>query len=225
MTQTRNDGLWLSPSSADGCHRQRILTSLEPYDLPLDRQWAPGIGTAIHRWLEDPDDPTDEMRLAMTLKVDVETDDGTTTVPVELKGTLDSYDPDKRRLVDYKTISEFVRYNPDTRKRQPRRLPEPHHVLQINLYRMLLEHHNHPVDEAFIWYVKTAKDATRKFLPVELWDLQDTLILAHDLAEPIARYRLTGTLPSGIDPASPDAWLCRFCPVRDTCFRLRAEGS
>ena len=53
MRETRDDGYWLSPSSAMSCPRQRILKMTEPYYQDLDGSWAPLLGNGVHSVLSE----------------------------------------------------------------------------------------------------------------------------------------------------------------------------
>lgn len=214
MENHRSDGLWLSPSSAASCPRRRILSRSDDYYEPLDWSWAPGVGTAIHEWIARAS-TSDRIEQSLETTIYVPVEATGTIVPVTLRGTPDDYHDGL--LTDYKTVSDFVRYNPQTKKREHRTFPEPSHELQVNLYRLLLERNGYPVERARIFYIKTTKDATRKNVLVPLWDLEDVYLTAVELATPLATYHETGVLP---DPYPEDDPRCRWCPVREHCRRL-----
>ena len=222
LRQTREDGGGhLSPSGADRCHRQSILKAEHPYWLNPEKQWAAFVGAAVHKQLE-----TEDAHTEMFLSMDIDVPVGERLVAVTLKGTTDAYDPELRRITDYKTVSEYRKFDPVLRRGADRTAADPSHVLQINLYRLLLEDNGFPVDSAQIWYVQTYKEAKRNVFDVDLWELDDIRQLATQLAEPIALYQITAALPPALDPADPDkGWLCRLCPVAALCRALERDGA
>lgn len=237
LRETREDGgKFLSPSQANGCHRQAILKGEEEYYLDPEKQWAAFVGTAVHKRLETEDEYT-EMFLSMELEIpvtymhrygvdllDVTWEQETEIVTLKLQGTVDSYDPELRSILDYKTVSEYRKYDPRLKRGADRTAADADHVLQVNLYRMLLEVNGYPVDSAGIFYIQTYKEAKRNIFDVPLWDLDDTLALAIELAEPLARYELLGELPPPLTEDSPKFWLCGRCPVAERCRQLAAAG-
>lgn len=225
LRDTREDGgKFLSPSQANGCHRQAILKGEEDYYLNPEQQWAAFVGTAVHKRLETEDEYT-EMFLSMDLWVPVTDPSGTEwDIELKLQGTVDSYDPELRTILDYKTVSEYRKYDPRLKRGADRTAADDDHVLQVNLYRMLLEVNGYPVDAAGIFYIQTYKEAKRNIFDVPLWDLDDTLELAVRLAEPLARYELLGELPPPLTEDHPKFWLCGRCPVAEKCRELAASG-
>lgn len=126
----------------------------------------------------------------------------------EVRGTVDSYDITHGRLVDYKTTSrEFLVLDRETGRRKKRELPEASHVLQTNIYRLLLEDNGYDVNEIYIWYVRTVPNAPREFVAVPLLDKDEVYLRCVELAQPLLHAQLTGELPactcqyrSGLDP-------------------------
>lgn len=189
--QRRLDRLRLSPSAAGGCARRTILELTEDYWADPESLWAPFVGTAVHQRLETGEDHA-ELLLSLPLRLQV----GDTEVEIPLTGTLDHYDPEYRRLTDYKTTSrEFRFYDKRRRTYVERELPDPEHVVQTNLYRLLLEEHGYPVESIQIWYVRVVAGAARKVVSVPLWDREDAYYTALELAQPLAEAAVTGVLP------------------------------
>lgn len=193
IRQTRREMTWaLSPSGASQCPRHQLLKATEPYWLDPCRVWPMLRGTAWHTAFENPGgDEHEERHLTVNLRVPV----GKSVVDFPLRGTLDKYEPDTRRLTDYKTIGEFMAYDAATKKRSAKALPLDYHIVQTNLYRLLLEMHRMPVEAIQIFYFKDDKDVPRQVVSVPVWDLEDTYQAAVDLAEPYAVARETGLLP------------------------------
>lgn len=223
MQQTREDRDNLTGSGATRCHRQRILKADNDYYLDPIKLWAATLGTAVHEHLQDTDNPNHELRLSTTIPVNVPTDAGQTEVEVYFSGTIDVYEPEQKRITDYKTVSSFMRYDPERKKQVPRKFPEESHIIQINLYRYLCELHGLPVESAQIWYVRTDKSATRRMVSVPLWTLEEVEMAAIEYATPLAVYKVTGELPAPY-PEEANEFECRWCPVRDLCRKLEKEG-
>lgn len=218
MRQYREDRGVLTPSGAERCDRQKFLKAEHPYLLQIDKLWLPSMGTAIHAWLEGDDD---HHELFLKSEVTVDIDGEPVTVPVQ--GTIDHYDEDHKRITDYKTVSSFQYYDAERNKRVPRKFPEPHHVVQVNLYAWLARQNGYEVESAQIWYARLERSATRRMVPVELWKPQHAELALVEYAEPIARALHTGDLPPALPPDSFD---CRFCPlaIQAICRDLEAEG-
>lgn len=207
MERHRVDGDWLSPSGAAGCPRQRILVRHINYHVDPEKEWVPGVGTAVHNWLQDNDDEHHEALLSTTLSVPLR--DGR-VVPFELRGSPDAYDPEQRRVYDYKTVKTW----------NGRAYPYDTHVLQINLYAYLFERNGMPVEDLIIWYIKQGgKDVRREAVKVPLWDMEEVENIAIEAAEPLAWYADNGEIPHNVyDPQ----WLpCMFCPVIKECKAIR----
>lgn len=219
MTETRVDGNWLSPSGADSCQRQRWLKAEHPYHLDLEKHWTPSLGNAVHSWLEG-DGEDHELFMGTTIEVPV----GDEVVTVEMKGTIDKYEAEHKRITDYKTIKGWFRWNAEEGKQKKRKVPDDKHVLQINLYRLILEQNGYPVESAQIWYVVPSNIDSRKVVEVPLWDLQDTYYHAVELALPVAERILTGKLPEPYTEDHENYWLCRLCPVYKVCQQLHEKG-
>jgi CRISPR/Cas system-associated exonuclease Cas4 (RecB family) len=198
----------LSPSSATACPRQRILKSQYDYYLDPAKQWGATVGSAIHNHFED-DTEWAEKHLS------VELPNGVT-----LAGTPDHYNPTQKRLVDYKTIASFQKFDPVTRKRGPRKLPDPKHIVQLQLYIYLLRSYEQDVEEGFIWYVRQDREATRRLCPVQPWPNEHIENLALELSEPIRTWKETGELPEAYTPDMEESQMCRWCEVADTCAAL-----
>jgi len=175
------------------------------------RAWSMFMGSAIHSRFEQHSDAVgilSEVELSMPLEVPLTVNGESRVYTFPIVGTLDSYDPEHRRLIDFKTTSrEFWYTDAETGKRKKRELPEEAHVVQANIYRMLLEYHGYPVDEIRIWYVRTVPNAPREFVEVPIWDDDEIYLTAVALATPLVRARELGELPpctcryrSGLDP-------------------------
>lgn len=195
----REGGFTLSPSSATGCHRQRLLKASEDYWLQPETVFPLIRGTGLHAALES-GDAGDEMFLSVSLSVK--------GIIVPLRGRLDAYDAASRRLVDYKTTS-----------RMDKVLPSDDHVVQLQLYALLLQDNGYPVETALIWYTRMdASDWARKVCEVDIDDYLDTYLHAIDLALPLASTKLTGMLPE---------CTCRYRGYgmdRDLCLTVDPEG-
>lgn len=190
----RADKWWLSPSGATSCPRLHLLKATEDYWLDPEKTWASLVGTAMHNHFET-GDAHEEMKLRMDLRVPVDMPDGgVKIVDFPIQGTLDKYDPRYRRLTDYKSTSDFFIPGPGG-KRVAKELPESRHITQVNIYRLLLEEHGHPVETAQIFYFKTDKSAARKGVTVPLWALEDTYQTAVAAAEALAWAREHQRLP------------------------------
>jgi hypothetical protein len=196
----REGGFTLSPSSATLCTRQRLLKASEDYWLNPDTVFPLLRGIGLHAALESGDLAShDEMFLSVSLSVK--------GIVIPLRGRLDSYDPQSRRLVDYKTTS-----------RMDKPLPTDEHVTQLQLYALLLQENGYPVESALLWYTRMdASDWARKACDVALDGLDDIRMLAVDLAIPLAMTKITGILP---------ACTCRYRGYgldRDLCLTVNSE--
>ena len=191
----RVDGWWLAPSMT--CPRLHILKAREDYWLDPEKTWMTVVGSALHSAFEGGEASIHkELHLAMPLRVPLLLPDGSRKmVTFFLKGTLDHYDPKHQRLTDYKITSDFMYFDKEQKKRVPKVYPQPDHVQQINLYRLLLETTYAPVTSAQIWYAQPGKDAPRKMVPVPLWDLDEAMEAAVEAARPLAMAQETGKLP------------------------------
>jgi hypothetical protein len=135
------------------------------------------------------------MHLAVPIEVPVfDTAGEVARVTIPLSGTLDHYDAANKRLTDYKTTSRPFKYKDASGKFVYRELPDTAHVVQANLYRLLLEHHGYPVESIQIWYVQPGATA-RQVVTVPLWPIEDAYFLAVSLGSPIAQAVITGELP------------------------------
>lgn len=251
LVETREDGgKHLSPSQANACHRQGILKGEEDYYLNPEQLIGSYLGRSAHKGMELNDllitfleareitipKAHTELKLSMELEVPVTYDHQygvdfldlhwereTDIVPFKLEGTTDRYDIESQRIQDWKWIGDWVKYDPRLKRGADRTAADVDHILQINLYRLLLEVNGYPVKSAQIFYAAAYKDARRNVFDIELWDLEDTLQLATELAEPLARYELLGELPPPLTEDDPRFWLCARCPVYDICQRLAKE--
>lgn len=138
--------------------RQPTIAAEVDYYVALDDLWQASMGTAIHGWLEDAEDDNHELHLSAEISAD--TPEG--VVPVTFRGTIDHYDPETRRITDYKTVSGFTYYDPERKTNVPREFPDPKHVIQVNLYAHLCRLNGIAVDEAQIWYVVAGKPRRSK---------------------------------------------------------------
>ena len=93
---------------------------------------------------------------------------------------------------------------------QPR--PDPHHVQQISLYRLILWENGIPIDSATIVYQDMSQQLR---LPVEMLNLEDT----QALLEERLRLFLQDDMPSVLTDAD-EVWVCDYCPVRQQCESL-----
>jgi hypothetical protein len=186
--------LVLSPSAAGKCSRLRLLELTEDYYTDPAFKWAAFVGSAVHKRLEG-GSGIGELKLQLMLNVPLSFPHYK-IVEIPLSGTLDHYDPEQRRLTDYKTTSrDFIEYDPVTKKRKARELPEPSHVIQTNLYRLLLETSGHSVDSIQVWYAKLDSGAARKVVSVPVMELEEIYYTAVELAVPLALAAETGELP------------------------------
>lgn len=233
MREHRDDGYWLSPSSAYHCPRQRILKMTEPYYQDLEGSWAPFIGNGVHAVLADAvknqRSPLEETQKGMMpeawkfLDLEFSLRDGTPG-KLRMQGTPDLVDLPNAAIYDYKTIGDFAYFDTETKQRVTRVFPTPEHELQINLYALMYNWEHPLIENLFIWYAKSEgkKGAARRVVRVPLWDKEDAYHTACELAEPIAWAEHTGTLPTNCYDETD--WRCRYCPVKEACQRLAAEG-
>ena len=87
--------------------------------------------------------------------------------------------------------------------------PDPHHVQQISLYRLILWENGIPIDSATVVYQDMGQQLR---LPVEMLNLEDTQALLEE--------RLRLFLQDDLPPVLTDAdevWVCDYCPVRQQC--------
>ncbi len=227
MQDTRDDAHWLSPSSATRCNRQRVLKLENDYYQDLEGSWPAFTGNAYHREMAEGirqkfgihshmlEERWKKFYLEVTLR------DGT-KVPFSLEGTPDLYDIDYNTLYDWKSIGDFVYYDPKLKQKVNRVFPYPEHEIQINLYALMFQEVG--IKRAFIWYVKSEgkKGVTRRLVPVELWEPAETYDMACQLAEPLAWHLKTGELPQ--ERYDEENFICRLCPLKELCQSLAAEG-
>jgi len=189
----RVDGWWLAPSMT--CPRLHILKASEDYWLDPEKTWMTVVGSAMHTAFEGVGLHS-EMHLDMPLRIPLRLPGQSLVVEtLPLKGTLDHYDVEHRRLTDYKVTAAFTYFDREAKKLVPKEYPQPDHVQQVNFYRLLLETNGFPVETAQIWYVQPTRDAPRKLVSVPLWDLDETMEAAVEAARPLALAKLTGELP------------------------------
>jgi len=98
--------------------------------------------------------------------------------------------------------------------------PYPSHVRQLNLYAWLLVRNGYPVRQAELVYLDMSEPLR---LPVALWPLEET---ERYLKARLAALHQVGPdgFPTGVKDDPAENWLCRFCPVAETCFRLASEN-
>lgn len=227
MQDERDDGAWLSPSSANRCNRQRVLKNTTPYWQDLEATWPAFTGNAYHRELAHATqqkwgihgDMQDERWRTFDLNVTLR--DGTVW-PFKMQGTPDLYDKEYATLYDWKSIGDFIYFDPETKQKVTRLFPYPDHELQINLYALMFQ--DVGIKRAFIWYIKSEgkKGAAKRLVPVELWEPAETYDIACQLAEPLAWYDKTGELPQEV--YNEKDYICRSCPLKELCMSLHAEG-
>jgi hypothetical protein len=177
---TSDRGIRLSPSSAGRCARLNLLKATEPYWLDPDKAFPLLRGTAWHGLMEHGEGSEITLQLPITVPID------SGPVEVLLRGRLDYYDAATQRIIDFKSVGKWWYFDAKSGKRVQKPLPEPEHVVQVNLYRLLAEHNNMPVREALIWYFQDAERVPRTIVPVDLWTLEDAYYEASELARPIA---------------------------------------
>lgn len=183
----RVDGAWLSPSGALECPRLRLRKRGHDYFVRLDWSWAAMVGTAVHNRiaavLGDQEHVLSEQKLRTEVPVLV----GSVSVPVLVEGTVDCFFPSRGLLIDFKTTSRSYAE------------PPLEHVIQVNLYRFLLEQNGYRVREARLWYAIPGLQSGRLrsvLHPVPLFPEQELLVMVHELAEPYARYLALGEEPA-----------------------------
>lgn len=227
MQNTRDDGAWLSPSSATRCNRQRVLKNENDYWQDLEGSWPAFTGNAYHSELVKGAHNITGIRGALqeerwrTTTLDVMLPDGT-LYPFTMQGTPDLFDTDTGFLYDWKSVGEFQYYDTEMKQKVNRVFPYPEHELQINLYAIMFPHGM--VKKAFIWYIKSEgkKGAARRMVEVPLWDYEDAYQTACELAVPLAWHEKSGILPQEV--YDPKLWMCRACPVQVLCQQLHTEG-
>jgi hypothetical protein len=227
MQERRDDGHWLSPSSATYCNRQRILKSQYDYWQDLEASWPAFTGNAYHRELAHASQQHFGIHGTMleerwrTIDLEVLLPDGT-LYPFKMQGTPDLLDIDNGILYDWKSIGEFQYYDAELKQKVNRVFPYPQHELQINLYILMFP--EEMVKKAFIWYVKSEgkKGAARRMVEVPIWDREDAYQTACELAVPLAWAEKSGTLPQ--EKYDSSNWMCRSCPVQALCQQLHKEG-
>jgi hypothetical protein len=188
--------LVLSPSTAGGCPRNRLLKMSVDYYVDPESMWKMFVGTAIHKALESGED-LEETKLETILSVPYTDASGVTLwVQTIMAGSIDKYTKHSKTLTDYKTTNKpFMVYDKQTNTKKARELPEPNHVIQTNLYRFMLELAGYPVEKIQIWYVQPGGVAARKMVNVPVWSLEDTYLEAIKLAIPLVTAMQTGELP------------------------------
>jgi hypothetical protein len=214
-SERKESRLVLSPSAAGSCARNGLLKLTEDYYADPADYWAMHVGTAVHASLEGSGD-IEEMKLELMLKVPVNLPDGTAKlVEFPLAGTLDHYSQSQRRLTDYKTTSSFKQFDQKAKQQTDKEYPDPKHVTQLNLYRLMLESHNYPVDSIQLWYVQPISGAPRKVVSAPLMDLEDAYYTAVELAQPYVYALETGELPECTCQYKPkiDPNLCQSVTV------------
>ena len=90
------------------------------------------------------------------------------------------------------------------------------HVLQVSLYRLLLQQHGYPVETAEIIYMDMD---TQRRVPVDLLPLEE--------AERYLRERVTLAVQTDLPPvltAPDEIWECSYCAVRAAC-ESRSAGA
>ncbi|MCR8432729.1 MAG: Dna2/Cas4 domain-containing protein [Crenarchaeota archaeon] len=99
-----------------------------------------------------------------------------------------------------------------TRKIPPQ--PFPHHLKQVNYYRVLLERNNYPVAFAVILYVNIANSTAKAFLILFEQSLEDT---EREMIE--RKERLVNALKSDTPPPSipEEPWACDYCDFAYLC--------
>jgi hypothetical protein len=222
MQSERVDGHWLSPSSAGGCQRQRVLKAITPYYQDLEGAWTSFTGNAYHAEIGiDFDSPIYWGRSEVPLEMDLhfQLRDGREH-SMKMQGTADFWDHEYNNLYDWKTVGDFVYYDSDLGQKVNRQMPSYDHALQINLYGMMIRWTGIEVNNLFIWYVKSEgkKNVTRRLVSVEQMDLETLYHEACELAEPLAWYEVTKELPQ--EKYDPKWTPCKFCPLVDTCIGL-----
>ncbi|CCF83482.1 PD-(D/E)XK nuclease family protein [Nitrolancea hollandica] len=217
MARTHEGGLTLSPSSALFCQRQKILKRTVDYVLDPEKEYKALGGTAYHKVLET-GDQNSELFLQMPFVYPDET-------TVWMRCRIDHYDETWERVTDYKTLDEFMSYDPVTKKRTRTKLPREKDEIQVQLYVLVLRYNGRPVSRAQIAYLKRGGDPARQTVPVPIWDEEEIYLTAYELGKPMAEYLRSGTLPPAFAKDSPEyKRQCTYCPVFDACRELAANG-
>lgn len=222
MDNQQTRGKMISASMIGSCPRKAWLELKHDFYLPLeDLYWASFRGSLRHlalaRYAEVHKNFVIEKRFAAKVG------------GIEISGAVDAYDPQNRALLDWKTC-KFI---------SPKNLPYGEHLLQVNIYRLLLEANNLPVDSISIVYmdssgwaeVELSEDGgTIKYYEKgqrKTASLNAFMKPAQKTAEEIApRVQvLHQAFHNDIEPPAEPSFLCdlnnrekkSYCPVRHLC--------
>jgi len=120
-----------------------------------------------------------------------------------VKGRVDEYDGKTKFLLEKKT----------TRKIPSQ--PYPHHINQLEMYKVLLEKNGKPVEQAAIMYIQLRPFDVR-VQPVELRPTEEVLKEMMDKKAKLEQALKHGFIPEreGIE----SDWACAYCPYPAQCF-------
>lgn len=222
------------------CPRQHILMRENEYAESPNTYYPLFQGEAVHTIMEKYgsfDGWITEKRYGRVIEVD--------GVEYEITGKPDAFSPAMQLIRDYKTTSALIDC---TKKKFPQqfcleRAIEKHED-QVNIYSWILydgfdvvtgERVAYDIEHGELYYLNKGVKNLR--VPIWTTGVQDTFV--RERLVPLVAYDRSGVLP----PVLPDTitvkinkktgvktveqkrnWSCDWCPVRELCDRLAAEG-
>lgn len=207
-----------SASQLGRAARQNILENILDYYVKVSSRLPLFRGSVVHKGLEHSTLPNTvpvmrEVRLESNLPLYKD---------IELSGQIDVYYRDDKKLVDYKTCSRVPQFIKD------------YHLLQLAVYKWLLDWHGYEVSEVgitylswnYIRYTNEIKIVSGPIPAIDSWLMQDSAQFQSKVAE---RYNLLYSgyhAPYVIPPMSDcNRMWCKNCPVKWACDRIPVEGA
>ena len=98
------------------------------------------------------------------------------------------------------------------------RTPNDHHVKQVEYYKVLLEKHGKPVNEAYLLYIDINNKEIRTFKV----NMRPSNIIEKEMLE--RKEKLEKALKEGKPPERKVGWLCNYCNFASICFGGMKKG-
>jgi hypothetical protein len=197
-------GDMISATSMIGCMRKTYLERTNDYYDSFSNLWYSSRGVWMHSALEALEgDIRWELESRYSLDID----------GFRISGRIDAYDKINHHLYDYKTSKdknvEYIEKNG----------PKEDHIMQVSIYKYILDNNNIPVDKVTIIYMSMSTICTCN--DVFTYPRHVVIDFLSKNGAVLNRAFKNGKIPPIPDPQP--IWLCNsFCPVKEVCDGCRS---